>query len=176
MKIKNKKRFKLMVILYIAGYFYFCIIGGINNGIKISDNSILKSMILFSDMPVGAVNLSVNIFMWVIISFFIVLFILWQTDLSGVRLNRMVLICQGTNILMLCLSRGIVEWLVSGIAAGLLTMLTIIIVLFVIVSISVGLTYLIQKKNGMINSYEAFSDIMSEDEFEKWKRRKNKTK
>ena len=72
--------------------------------------------------------------------------------------------------------RGIVESIVSGVAEGLFTMLIIVAVLFAIVGVAIGITYFVQKKNGVLNSYEAFSDIMTEDEFERWQKRKNKIK
>ena len=55
-------------------------------------------------------------------------------------------------------------------------MLIIVAVLFAIVGVAIGITYFVQKKNGVLNSYEAFSDIMTEDEFERWQKRKNKVK
>ena len=66
--------------------------------------------------------------------------------------------------------------IVSGVAEGLFTMLIIVAVLFAIVGVAIGITYFVQKKNGVLNSYEAFSDIMTEDEFERWQKRKNKIK
>lgn len=102
MKIKNKKRLIVFLTLYIVGYLYFCIFGGINYGMKISDNPALDIMIRSSGLPVG--------------------------------------------------------------------------VLFAIVGVAIGITYFVQKKNGVLNSYEAFSDIMTEDEFERWQKRKNKIK
>lgn len=176
MKIKNKKRLIIFSILYIVGYLYFCIFGGLNYGMKISDNKVLDIMICFSGFPVGVRNLSLVIFIWIILSFFLVLFILWQTNLAGQKLNRTALICQGINLLFICLSRGIVEWIVSGVAEGLFTMLIIFIVLFAMVGAALGITYFVQKKNRVLNSYEVFSDIMTEDEFERWQKRKNKTK
>lgn len=70
------------------------------------------------------------------------------------------------------LSRGIVEWLVSGVAEGLFTMLVILASLLVMVGSGIGMAYLVQKKNGALDTYEAFSDIMTEEEFEKWKQKK----
>ena len=176
MKIKNKKRLIVFSTLYIVGYLYFCIFGGINYGMKISDNPAIDIMIRFSGLPVGVRNLSLVIFIWIILSFFLVLFILWQTDLVGQKLNRTALICQGINLLFTCLSRGIVECIVSDVAEGLFTMLIIVAVLFAMVGVAIGITYFVQKMNGAWNSYEAFSDIMTEDEFERWQKRKNKTK
>lgn len=173
--MKNKKRFIILVILYIAGYLYFCIYGGINYGLKVSDSLLLRNIVLFSDMPVGAVDLSINMFVWCIASFFLVLFILWQTNLSGVKLNRMWLICYAVHMMITCLSRGIVEWIVGG--EGLSTTVIILIVLMVIVGISLVITYFVQKANGMLGNYQAYSDIMTEEEFEKLqqkKMRKNK--
>lgn len=140
--IKNKKRFILYCTLYVIGYLFFCIIGGINSGIMISDNPVLSQMLIYYGMPVGVRNLSVTMFLWIIISFFLVLFILWQTDLSQQKLNRTALLCLGLNIL------------------------------FAIVAIAIGITYFVQKKSGALNSYEAFSDIMTEDEFEQWQKKK----
>ena len=108
----------------------------------ISDNPVLSQMLIYYGMPVGVRNLSVTMFLWIIISFFLVLFILWQTDLSQQKLNRTALLCLGLNIL------------------------------FAIVAIAIGITYFVQKKSGALNSYEAFSDIMTEDEFEQWKKKK----
>ena len=116
MKVKNKKRLIIFSTLYIVGYLYFCIFGGINYGMKISDNPALDIMIRSSGFPVGVRNLSLVIFIWIILSFFMVLSILWQTDLAGQKLNRTALICLGINLLFTCLSRGIVESIVSGVA------------------------------------------------------------
>ena len=174
MKIKNKKRFILYCVLYVIGYLFFCIVGGINSGVMISDHPVLSLMVLYYGMPVGVRNLSVTMFLWIIISFFLVLLILWQTDLTEQKLNRTALLCLGVNMLFTCLSRGIVEWIVSGVTEGLSTMLVIVVVLFVIIGAAIGITYFVQKKNGSLDSYEAFSDIMTEDEFERWQKRRNK--
>lgn len=112
---------------------------------KISDNPAIDIMIRFSGLPVGVRNLSLVIFIWIILSFFLVLFILWQTDLVGQKLNRTALICQGINLLFTCLSRGIVECIVSGVAEGLFTMLIIVAVLFAMVGVAIGITYFVQK-------------------------------
>lgn len=174
--MKNKKRFIFFIVLYIIGYLYFCIFGGINYGMKVSAHRVLRIMVILSNMPVGVRNLSIKIFIWVIISFFLVLFILWQTNLIGPKLNRTALICEGINLLITGLSWGIAEWIVSGVADGIFTILIIIIVFLALVGASIGITYLVQKKKGVLNSYETFSDIMTEDEFERWRKRKNKMK
>lgn len=176
MKIKNKKRFIVFSILYIVGYLYFCIFGGINYGMKISDNIVFDIMIRSSGIPIGVRNLSMEMYIWIILSFFLVLSILWQTDLAEQKLNRTALICLGVNLLFICLSISIVECIVSGVAEGLFAIMIIFVVFFAIVGAGIGITYLVQKKNGVWNSYEAFSDIMTEDEFERWQKRKNKTK
>ena len=62
--------------------------------------------------------------------------------MSQQKLNRTALLCLGLNIL------------------------------FAIVAIAIGITYFVQKKSGALNSYEAFSDIMTEDEFEQWQKKK----
>ena len=150
MKIKNKTRFRVLCALYVIGYLFFCILGGMNSGMMISDSPALAFAAIYYGLPVGVRNLSVSMFVWIILSFFLVLAILWQT----------------------CLSRGIVEWLVSGVAEGLFTMLVILASLLVMVGSGIGMAYLVQKKNGALDTYEAFSDIMTEEEFEKWKQKK----
>ncbi|WP_276885124.1 hypothetical protein [Allobaculum stercoricanis] len=170
MKIKNKKRLIVLSTLYIVGYLYFCIFGGINYGMKISDHTALEMIIVSLGIPVVVRNLSITIFIWIIVSFFLVLFIIWQSDLTGPKLTRTTLICQGINLLFICLSRGIVEWIVGGVADGLFTMLIIFAVLFFLVGAGIGITYFVNKKTGRLNSYEAFSDILTEDEFEQWKK------
>ena len=168
MKIKNKTRFRVLCALYVIGYLFFCILGGMNSGMMISDSPALAFAAIYYGLPVGVRNLSVSMFVWIILSFFLVLAILWQTNLSKQKLNRTALLCLGGNMLLTCLSRGIVEWLVSGVAEGLFTMLVILASLLVMVGSGIGMAYLVQKKNGALDTYEAFSDIMTEEEFEKW--------
>lgn len=174
MKIKNKTRFRVLCALYVIGYLFFCILGGMNSGMMISDSPALEFAAIYYGLPVGVRNLSVSMFVWIILSFFLVLAILWQTDLSKQKLNRTALLCLGGNMLLTCLSIGIVEWLVSGVAEGLFTMLVILASLLVMVGGGIGMAHLVQKKNGALDTYEAFSDIMTEEEFEKWQRRKNR--
>ena len=112
MKIKNKTRFRVLCALYVIGYLFFCILGGMNSGMMISDSPALAFAAIYYGLPVGVRNLSVSMFVWIILSFFLVLAILWQTNLSKQKLNRTALLCLGGNMLLTCLSRGIVEWLV----------------------------------------------------------------
>lgn len=174
MKIKNKTRFRVLCALYVIGYLFFCILGGMNSGMMISDSQALAFAAIYYGLPVGVRNLSVSMFVWIILSFFLVLAILWQTDFSKQKLNRTALLCLGGNMLLTCLSKGIIEWLVSGVAEGLFTMLVILASLLVMVGGGIGIAYLVQKKNGVLDTYEAFSDIMTEEEFERWQRRKNR--
>lgn len=172
MKIKNKTRFRVLCALYVIGYLFFCILGGMNSGMMISDSPALAFAAIYYGLPVGVRNLAVSMFVWIILSFFLVLAILWQTDFSKQKLNRTALLCLGGNMLLTCLSKGIIEWLVSGVAEGLFTMLVILASLLVMVGSGIGMAYLVQKKNGALDTYEAFSDIMTEEEFEKWKQKK----
>ena len=59
LKIKNKKRFILYCVLYVIGYLFFCIVGGINSGVMISDHPVLSLMVIYYGMPVGVRSLSV---------------------------------------------------------------------------------------------------------------------
>ena len=125
-------------------------------------------------MPVGVLNLSTYVFAWIFISFFLVLFIIWQTNVVGPKLNRTALLCEGANILLICFSKAIVEAIVSGIAEGLFTALVIIITLLVIVGGALLIAYIVQRKSGVPISYESFADVMTEEEFERWQERKKK--
>lgn len=42
MKIKNKTRFRVLCTLYVIGYLFFCIFGGMNSGMMISDSPALE--------------------------------------------------------------------------------------------------------------------------------------
>lgn len=141
---------------------------------KISDNPVLLHKMLHSDFPIGVIDMSISMLVWVIVSFFLVLFIMWQTNLSGVKLNRSFFLCYGIHMVITCLSRGIVECIVGG--NGISTSVTILTFLMVLVGVSFGITYLVQKKNGMLNSYQAYSDIMTEEEFERWQKKKQRKK
>ena len=88
MKIKNKTRFRVLCALYVIGYLFFCILGGMNSGMMISDSPALAFAAIYYGLPVGVRNLSVSMFVWIILSFFLVLAILWQTNLSKQKLNR----------------------------------------------------------------------------------------
>ena len=100
MKIKNKTRFRVLCALYVIGYLFFCILGGMNSGMMISDSPALEFAAIYYGLPVGVRNLSVSMFVWIILSFFLVLAILWQTDLSKQKLNRTALLCLGGNMLL----------------------------------------------------------------------------
>lgn len=96
--------------------------------------------------------------------------------MTGIRLNRIALISEALNLLFILLSKAIVEAIVSGVTSALNTLLIIIVVLLFLVGSAFLITYLVQKKNGMVDSYEAFSDIMTEEEFKHWQERKKENK
>lgn len=91
--------------------------------------------------------------------------------MTGIRLNRIALISEALNLLFILLSKAIVEAIFSGVTSALNTLLIIIVVLLFLVGSAFLITYLVQK-NGMLDSYEAFSDIMTEKEFKHWQERK----
>lgn len=81
MKIKNKKRLIVLSTLYIVGYLYFCIFGGINYGMKISDHTALEMIIVSLGIPVVVRNLSITIFIWIILSVFFWRFLLYGSQI-----------------------------------------------------------------------------------------------
>ena len=60
MKIKNKTRFRVLCALYVIGYLFFCILGGMNSGMMISDSPALAFAAIYYGLPVGVRNLSVS--------------------------------------------------------------------------------------------------------------------
>ena len=68
MKIKNKTRFRVLCALYVIGYLFFCILGGMNSGMMISDSPALAFAAIYYGLPVGVRNLSVSMFVWIILS------------------------------------------------------------------------------------------------------------
>lgn len=49
MKIKNKTRFRVLCALYVIGYLFFCILGGMNSGMMISDSPALNLRLSITD-------------------------------------------------------------------------------------------------------------------------------
>lgn len=94
--------------------------------------------------------------------------------MTGIRLNRIAFISEALNLLFILLSKAIVEAIVSGVTSALNTLLIIIVVILFLVGSAFLITYLVQKKKGMLDSYEAFSDIMTEEEFKHWQERKKR--
>ena len=64
MKIKNKTRFRVLCTLYVIGYLFFCIFGGMSSGMMISDSPVLEFAAIYYGLPVGVRNLSVSMFVW----------------------------------------------------------------------------------------------------------------
>ena len=56
MKIKNKTRFRVLCTLYVIGYLFFCIFGGMSSGMMISDSPVLEFAAIYYGLPVGVRN------------------------------------------------------------------------------------------------------------------------
>lgn len=163
--VKHKVRFSIFAALYVLGYLYFCICGGFAHVNKVSDSMAFRYIVYRYNLPVGSLNMSQNIFIWMLLSFFLILFILWQTNLSNQKLNRAFLLCEGANILFTCLSLGVIE-LITG-KDGVFMIICILMVLLVIIGIPILLIFYIPFKKGKLE-YSSVCDIMTESEYNNW--------
>lgn len=171
--IKHKIRFSIFAALYILGYLYFCICGGLAHVNKVSNSMAFRYIVYRYNLPVGSLNMSQNMFIWVLLSFFIVLFILWQTNLINQKLNRSFLFCEGMNILFTCLSFGVIE-LITG-KDGVFMIICILMALLLIIGIPVLLIFYIPFKKGRLE-YSSVCDIMTESEYNKWMEKRKRGK
>lgn len=153
MKIKNKKKFIFYIILYCIGYVFFCLfLGGTGKGAILS---------------------------WEFVSFFLILFILWQTDLENQKLNRTALLLEGLNILNSCLALAILTGISEGFSKGLFMVIMVLIVFAAIVGGSFLAYYRFLKWDGsldQLDQYESFSDVITPEEFAKWQEKKKDRK
>lgn len=153
MKIVNKKKFILYIILYCLGYAFFCLyLGGTEKG---------------------------NIVLWSIISFFLVLFILWQTTLKDQKLVRMSILFESINILISSLTYAITIGMSDGFSSSFYLAIFVIIFLALLVGGTFLGIYLFLKWDGsldQLDQYESYSDVMTPEEFARWQEKKKARK
>lgn len=170
MKIKNKKRLIVLSTLYIVGYLYFCIFGGINYGMKISDHTALEMIIVSLGIPVVVRNLSITIFIWIILSVFSGAFYYMAVrfDWSKVNQNNFDLPGNQSSFHFFIERYCRVDcWWCCGWTFYNVDHLCRTLFF----SWCRHRNHIFRKqKTGRLNSYEAFSDILTEDEFEQWKK------
>ena len=177
MQVKNKPIFIFLIITYAIGYFFFCIFGGINSGAEaIGDSALGLMFLMLSNVPFGVRNLSMNAFLWTIISLILTLFICWQFSYeSKQKLNRTVLLSELLNILLIVVSGGLCEGITTGFSSFsfVLSVLPVLIVLAMVL-VAIGMTAVIQIKQGH-TGYEYYQDILTREEYDKliqkWKKK-----
>ncbi|MCQ2432786.1 MAG: hypothetical protein MJ175_09315 [Clostridia bacterium] len=168
--IRNQARFILLSCIYAVGYLFFCIIGGLIHGVgdqSLSETPLRFALLLSDSLPLSLYRMAPNLFIWVILSFFLILFLVWQTSLKGQKLNRTVLFAEGGNLLLTCLSYAVCDGIMGG--NGFLTAAIILGALFVIVGIPLFFVIRYMNKNKEKITYQQVMDIMTEEEFRKWK-------
>ena len=170
MKIIHKKRFIFFILLYVIGYLYFCVFGSFINNLKVGDTLTGRYLIISDFLPATAYNLSTNIAIFVVVSFFLILFIVWQTNLEGPKLNRTVLLVEGLNIYIICLSFAIVDAIVGN--NFLSTAMIITITITVVYILGFLIAYLATKNKK--KDYTNFMDIMTKEEYDAWQNKKLK--
>ncbi|MCD7840676.1 MAG: hypothetical protein LUG46_08640 [Erysipelotrichaceae bacterium] len=169
-----KKKFKiaLFIILYIIAYLYLCILCNIGDPTSVSQTP-LRWLVFLLDSPITLLAMSWSLYLWIIIAFFLTLFIVWEMDLEGPKLNRAVFIGIGITLL-LTFASFIITAQSSDVWA---TVLGIVIGVGLCFGGGFLLFYLMMKKQGRLdelNNYNSYKDIMTEEEFNKWQERKHK--
>lgn len=140
--IINRTAFIALTIVYIILYISMCVISPILQGITSMKASTSE--------------------IWVLVSFFLIEFIVWQTDLKAQKLNRTFLALYGLNLVLTVLSIGIIDLILNK---TLDIIVMIIAALLIIIALALFMTYIIQKINGVSNDYDSYRDILTEEEF-----------
>lgn len=140
--IINRTAFITLTIVYIILYISMCVISPILQGITSMKASTSE--------------------IWVLISFFLIEFIVWQTDLKAQKLNRTFLALYGVNLVLTALSIGIIDLILNK---TLDIMVLLIAALLIMIALALFLTYIIQKIKGVSDDYDSYRDILTEEEF-----------
>lgn len=177
MKIKHKIRFIVFLTVYVLGYLFFCIYVPCVSDSKVKDSMALTILAQKADwIAVTPYNMNASVFIWFVPSFFLIIFMIWQTDLVEQKLNRTVLICEGLNLVLICLSLAIVDFICGG--DGWSTGAVMIIVLVLVTLGGIALAVIGTKIAGTYNpdSYDAYMDVMTKEEFDRWQLKKHSKK
>ncbi|MCD7893825.1 MAG: hypothetical protein LUG60_09010 [Erysipelotrichaceae bacterium] len=170
-KSKSKLKITLYVIVYIFAYLYLCILCNIGDPASVSQTP-LRWLVFLLDSPITLLAMSWSIYLWIFVSFFLTLFIIWETDLDGPKLNRAAFIGIGILFLLTCIS-----FMLTSYFNGSSILAVLVAIVFVIITCFGGgilFWYYQLKKQGKLDVYESYKDIMTEEEFNHWQERKHK--
>ena len=174
MKWINKKKFLVYMTLMILGDIVSCFIaiGNAEEGYTLK-----RLLVILKILPVqtAASITPAVVLIWALISFFLCLGCVWQIEYkSGQALNRTALIAIFVQMTLLSTLYGVFSCMADDNFYVLAAFLPLLLVVGLII-ISVGITYIVQKVQGH-TGYEWFSDILTEEEYEKIKTKKSMKK
>ncbi len=173
MKIKNKKRFILYILLYIIGFLYFHVYIDV---IRSGGSRRFASMAFWISGGRTTALKQPGMMLFVGLSFFLIVLILKQTDLTGPKLNRTFLLLYGLNLVVGGFVDNLVRWLFSDDSIeDLLTALEITFGAWLFVlGLPLTILYIVWKKTGHSATYRTVADIMTEEEFARWQDKKKR--
>lgn len=142
-RIKNRKRFRLLISLYILGWIVFCVVLG----------------------GVGSASSKA----WTAITVVLIPAIFWQTNIEGKRLTKLVLLCYVFNYFLIFLGNAIALML-QGASFGFAMEFWFVSVVTTVLMIvaSIFLLFFIVWKFGDISDYSKFEDVMTKEQHERF--------
>ena len=177
-KINNITLFVLFTTLYILGYILFCASKDVVT-INEAGKTTFVVLILTKFLPMSAVksalNLSSNALVWLFVSMLLVVGIISQINAKGQKTTRYGLVGVLINLYLTIASGGIVK-LFHGDCSGIITIISVTVVLGVIIGVAFKITYNFLMESGKMNQYSMWCDILTQEEFDRLQEKKKNRK
>lgn len=177
-KINNITLFVLFTTLYILGYILFCASKDVVT-INEAGKTTFVVLILTKFLPMSAVksalNLSSNALVWLFVSMILVVGIISQINAKGQKTTRYGLVGVLINLYLTIASGGIVK-LFHGDCSGIITIISVTVVLGVIIGVAFKITYNFLMESGKMNQYSMWCDILTQEEFDRLQEKKKNRK
>lgn len=154
-RIENKRKFRFFAALYIVTFTVYCILCISRAVVTFTMGDISHYLLLLPNMSYAVYHGPLIAVIYVPVSFFEILFIVWQTNLKEQRLNRFILFFMTINIALAVIGITLKD--------GIGTVITALLVLALLIVIPTFIVFRIKKKNGTLD----VSDIMTSEECEK---------
>ncbi len=170
MRLIHKKKFIILMTLMILGDIVSCLIAA---GNPEEGNAIKRLLVILKVLPVQTVASSTPaaVSIWAVISFFLCLGCVWQIEYKSKQaLNRTALLTIFVQMTLLSTLYGVFSALMDDNFYFLVAFLPLLFVIGLVV-VGVGITYIVQKAQGH-TGYEWYSDILTEEEYEKLRKRR----
>lgn len=123
----------------------------------------------------SALNLSSNDLVWLFVSMLLVVGIISQINAKGQKTTRYGLVGVLINLYLTIASGGIVK-LFHGDCSGIITIISVTVVLGVIIGVAFKITYNFLMESGKMNQYSMWCDILTQEEFDRLQEKKKNRK